>query len=144
MSFQPLSRGDGGSDGPVRKSWIVPVAGSNTASSTFALIGRVIEGSVVPFRLSQYALKRSTSMSCRSSSWNSTRWMWIGWASSREVLEVPRFRRADARNLRDVRVEVLPVDEDGHRLADVALLLVQREQLGVADALGLHQRGNDR
>ena len=57
-----------------------------------------------------------------------------------EVLEVPRLGRADPRDLGDVRVEVLPVDEHGDRLAGVALLLVQREELGVADALGLHER----
>src|SRR5262245_40721325 len=60
VSFQPLSCGEGGSEGPVRKSWVVLVAGSNTSVSTLARTVGWSRGSVVPFRLSQYALKRST------------------------------------------------------------------------------------
>ena len=78
VSFHPLSAGEGGSDSPVRKSRGAVPGGKATASSTLALTVGWLSGSVEPFRLSQYALKRSTSISCRSSSWNSTRWMCTG------------------------------------------------------------------
>src|SRR5258706_1400141 len=58
----------------------------------------------------------------------------------REVLEVPLFGRADLRELGDVPVEMLPVDEHRHGRLDIALLLVQGEEFWIPDAVGRRKR----
>src|SRR5215510_9596061 len=65
---------------------------------------------------------------------------WMG--IFRQVLEVPRLRRADVGGLGDIGVKMLSVEEHRHRLADGAFLLVQGEELWIPDALGLDKRGN--
>ena len=65
-----------------------------------------------------------------------------GMSIFREVLEVPRFRRAGPGHLGDIRVEMLSVEQYCYGLAHVALLLVQGEEFWIPDALGFNERRN--
>ena len=117
MSFHPLSCGEGGSEGPGQEIVDVPGRGVEHRRLDIGSDRWVIERQrraiqALPVGLEAVAVDNLPVLQLKLDQVNVD-----GMGIFRQVLEVPRLGRADLRELSDVLIEMLPVDEHRHGLA---------------------------